>query len=91
MSVLATAAFWGATAERAIRTAAQAAIGVLTTNATGLADIDWAAAASVVGVATALSVLTSIVASGVGNAGPSLSSEVLTPPAAPIAADDPQV
>jgi hypothetical protein len=88
MSVLATGAFWAATVERAVRTTAQAAIGVLTTNATGLAEIDWAAAGSVVGIATALSVLTSIAATGVGNVGPSLSAEVLTPPAPPIPADD---
>lgn len=91
MSVLATGAFWGAAFERAVRTAAQAAIAVLSTNATQLADIDWEAGLFAVGVATALSLLTSIGASGIGNAGPSLASEVLTPPAAPVKADDPRV
>lgn len=91
MSVLTTGAFWAATAERAIRTAAQTGISVLTVDAatkvTGVADIDWSQTASIVGLATLLSVLFSVVGSNVGNAGPSFSKEVLTPPAPPIPAD----
>jgi hypothetical protein len=87
MSVLAAGAFWAATLERAVRTAAQSAIGVLTANAATPLEIDWSQAAVVVGVATALSVLTSIVASGVGNVGPSFTTEELTPPAPPVPVD----
>ncbi|MGG6652022.1 UNVERIFIED_CONTAM: holin [Salmonella enterica subsp. enterica serovar Weltevreden] len=59
--------------ERAGRTAAQSAVGILTVDATGLLDIDWAGVASVVGLAAIVSVLTSIAGSQVGTAGdPSL-------------------
>lgn len=88
MSVLATGAFWAATAERAVKTAAQSGIAILTTNATGILDVDWQQGLSVVGLATAVSVLTSVASAGAGNAGPSLSAEVLTPPATPVDADD---
>lgn len=60
-----TSAFWKDAAERAIKTAAQSAIGVLT--ATSIEVIDWEAGAVAVGVATAVSVLTSLVSSGAGD------------------------
>lgn len=58
-------AFWRDAAERAVKTAAQSALGVLT--ATSVDAIDWAGGVSVVAVATAASVLTSIVSSGRGD------------------------
>lgn len=58
--------FWRDAAERAVKTAAQSAIGVLT--ATPLANIDWEAGVGIVGVATGVSLLTSIVSSGRGDA-----------------------
>ncbi|MGH3388940.1 MAG: holin [Actinomadura sp.] len=64
-----TANFWRDAIERAIRTAAQALIGILGAGATGLLDIDWPAALSAAGLAALLSLLTSIVASGVGTKG----------------------
>jgi hypothetical protein len=82
VSVLATGKFWAATAERAVKTAAQAGIALLTTNVTGILDVDWAQAGSVIGLATAVSVLTSIASAGAGNSGPSLASEELVPPPA---------
>lgn len=81
MSVLTTGKFWAATAERAVSTAAQSAIGVLTANTTDVATIDWTAGATIVGVATALSVLKAIAAVNVGQPGPSFGAEEL-PPAA---------
>lgn len=60
-----TATFWKDAIERAIKTAAQSAIGVLTVGP--LANIDWEASAGVVGVATAVSILTSIVSTGKGD------------------------
>lgn len=81
MSVLATSAFWAATAERAVKTAAGSAITVLTTNVTGILEVDWTQAASVVGLTTLLSVFGSIASAGTGNSGPSLTTEELAPKA----------
>ncbi|HOY80518.1 MAG TPA: holin [Rhodoglobus sp.] len=79
MSVLTTGKFWAATVERAVSTAAQSAIGVLTANTTGVAEIDWAAGLTVVGVATALSVLKAVAAVNLGEPGPGIgSAEALT-------------
>jgi hypothetical protein len=91
MSVLATGAFWSAAVERAIKTAAQSVLAVLGVAAVTPADIDWKEALLTAGIGALASLLTSIASSGVGNAGPSLSAEVLTPPAAPVPADAPQV
>ena len=74
-----TRAFWTATAERAVKTAAQTAAALLVAAGTGLLDSDWTATASVSGMAALLSVLTSIGSAGVGNPGPSLTTEELTP------------
>lgn len=59
-----TTAFWSDTAERAIKTAAQTLLGVLTTGAVGLLDVDWANAASITALATLISILTSIASAG---------------------------
>ncbi|MGH3117789.1 MAG: holin [Gaiellales bacterium] len=61
--------FWRDALERALRTAAQTLIGVLTADATGLLEVDWVAAGSAAGLAALLSLLTSVVASGVGTKG----------------------
>lgn len=53
-------------AERAVKTAAQAALALLTANQTGWVDVDWAAVASVAGLAAVASVLTSLVSVGSG-------------------------
>lgn len=73
-----TKEFWQATAERAIKTFAQTLASLLTGSAVGILDADWGQSASVAAMATFLSILTSVASSGIGNAGPSLSSaEVL--------------
>lgn len=64
-------------AERAISTAAQAAIGVLTAGAVGLIDVDWAATGSIAGLAAVVSVLKSLVA---GTSGDGTASLVDTDP-----------
>ncbi|MFI1676031.1 holin [Streptomyces sp. NPDC020607] len=69
------AAFWKATAERAIRTFAQALAAVLVAEATSLLDIEWGAAFATAGLAAALAVLTAIGASEVGGAGPGITEE----------------
>lgn len=57
------------TAERALKTAAQAAAALLLNSAVGLFDIDWADAAATVGTAALVSVLTSLASSGIGSNG----------------------
>jgi hypothetical protein len=72
-----TLAFWAATAERAIKTAAQTAAGFFIVGTTGILDLDWATVGSVSGAAAVLSVLTSLASSGTGSSGPSLAGESL--------------
>lgn len=58
-------AFWKASAERAIKTAAQTAVALIGTDQVGILNLDWGEIGAVVATATVLSVLTSV-ASGVG-------------------------
>ena len=75
-----TLAFWKATAERAIKTAAQTLGALLVANGTGLLDTDWAPALSVAGMAVVLSVLMSIGSGAATGDGPSLTNaETLEP------------
>ncbi|WP_306317587.1 MULTISPECIES: holin [unclassified Streptomyces] len=62
--------FWKATAERAIRTFAQALAAVLVAGATSLLDVDWAAALGTAGLAALLAVLTAVGTAGIGPHGP---------------------
>ncbi|MFI9200150.1 holin [Streptomyces sp. NPDC053048] len=70
-----TAAFWTATCERIVRTFAQALLGVLGANATGVLDADWPGALSAAGLAAVLALLTAIATSG-GPTGPGLTETV---------------
>ena len=63
------ATFWKSTVERSIRTAAQVLLGFLVVGQTGVLDVDWEQALSVTGVAVIASILTSVVATGVGDKG----------------------
>ena len=63
------ATFWKSTVERSIRTAAQVLLGFLVVGETGVLDVDWEQALSVTGVAVIASILTSVVATGVGDKG----------------------
>ena len=72
-----TGQFWKATAERAIKTAAQALIAFLTVDYVPGTDLDFGDAGLGVLVATLLSVLSSIVSAGAGGTGPSLGPERL--------------
>lgn len=64
-----SATFWKSTVERSVRTAAQVLLGFLVVGETGILDVDWEQALSVTGVAVIASILTSIVATGVGDKG----------------------
>lgn len=69
MSFLTSKKFWVATAERAIKTFAQAGIALLTGDTLGILSVDWANVGQVSVLAALVSVLTSI-ASGAAPVGP---------------------
>lgn len=62
-----TGAFWGDLVERVVRTAAQAALGVVTAGAMGILDVEWNTVASVSGLAAVVAFLTAFVAGGSGD------------------------
>ncbi len=90
MSVLATGAFWGSALERAVKTFAQSIVAVISVAGFTPADVDWKQLLAVGGIAAAVSLLTSVGSAAVpaGNVGPSLASEVLSPPAPAVPADE---
>ena len=61
-----TATFWKDAAERAVKTAAQTAGGVLVVGVP-IWEVDWTAGLGITATATALSLLTSIASSGRGD------------------------
>lgn len=76
-----TAAFWKATAERVLSTAAQAAIAILTADGFNLLNIRWQGVLATVGLAALLSLLKSLVANQATRTGPSLTlHEQVIPP-----------
>ena len=64
--------FWKHTAERSLKTVAQAAAALLVGNGFGLLDADWLSVLSIAGMAGVVSVLTSIGSGYVGDDSPSL-------------------
>ncbi|GGT74464.1 holin [Streptomyces atratus] len=72
-----TSAFWLATAERAVRTAAQTLVATLGLDTVGVLDVDWGQGLSLAGSAALLAVLTAIATSGRGD-GPGLTETVRT-------------
>jgi hypothetical protein len=81
MSSLTTAAFWKATAERAVRTFAQGTLGAISADGIGILDVDWGEAFGIGGLAAVLAVLTAVAAGGSGTEGPGLTETVVTPAA----------
>lgn len=71
MANMLTREFWAASAERAVKTAAQTAIALIGTDQVGILSLDWAQIGSVVATATVLSVLTSITGDSTRKNGPS--------------------
>lgn len=72
-----TKAFINAVIERAIKTFAQSLIAVGLTGATGILDVDWTGALSAAGLATVISVLTSVASGAATDGSPSLADEKL--------------
>ena len=64
-----TKSFWIDAAERTIRTIAQSLLALMGTDALGIVGLDWMQMGSVAIGAGLMSLLTSIVASGVGDKG----------------------
>lgn len=79
MSVLNQPAFYIAMAERAVKTAGQTAVAVLTTDVTGLLEVDPVQALSVVGLATVVSIATSFGSIPLAGDGPSAVGETIEP------------
>lgn len=72
-----TLAFWQATLERAVKTAAQAAILAIGADQVNVLTLDWQTLAGFAGGGFVLSVLTSLASNGLAsNPGPSLANEV---------------
>lgn len=77
-----TLTFWKAVVERAIKTFAQAAAAMLIGDGIGLLDINWLSVGSVAGLATVVSILTSVATAGLSDGNPSVASvEKLAPKA----------
>lgn len=70
--------FWKDAAERAISTAAQSAIALLSVDGLGLLEVDWTVTASAAGLAALLSVLKSLAASTTGDGSASLARPTAT-------------
>ncbi|MDT3395425.1 holin [Streptomyces sp. B1866] len=70
-----TVAFWRSTAERAVRTAAQALVAALGLDEVGVLHADWGDGLSLAGGAALLAVLTAVATSG-GAEGPGITETV---------------
>ena len=77
-------AFWTATAERAIKTAAQSVITLIGTDAVGILALDWAQILSVTATMTLLSVLTSVASGPIGEPGPGMMSGEIIDQSVPL-------
>ena len=71
-----TATFWLDALERAIKTAAQTILGLIGSNVVDVTSLDWKEIGIATAFTTGLSVLTSIVSSGIGEPG---TASVLNP------------
>jgi hypothetical protein len=64
-----TRKFWEDAGERCVRTMAQALLALMGTDALGIVGLDWAQMLSVAAGAGIMSLLTAIVATGIGDKG----------------------
>ncbi len=75
-----TSQFWTDTAERAVKTFAQALLAVLTVQGVSdVLDVDWGRALSVAALATIISVLTSLLSLKLGNSGTASATKAVQP------------
>ena len=87
-----TLIFWQATAERAVKSFAQALAATLGAGGIAFQDVDWVLALSVAGMTALLSVLTSLSSIKVGDVGmPSLVSRTTGEPTPASPAPDTQL
>ncbi|MER6607392.1 holin [Streptomyces sp. NPDC000927] len=75
MASVFSGAFWAATSERAVRTAAQTLVAAVGLDAAGVLRADWGQALMLSGSAAFLAVLTAVSTSGAGD-GPGLTETV---------------
>ncbi|CAN5506988.1 hypothetical protein BH10ACT10_BH10ACT10_15480 [soil metagenome] len=74
--------FWRSTAERAVKSFAQSLLAILSASSFGLLQVDWLTCLSTAGMATLLSLLSSVASLRVGPAGdPSTVTTPATNPA----------
>ena len=59
--------FWKATAERAVKSFAQSLLAILSAGSMGLLKVDWVTSLSTAGMATVLSLLSSVASTRVGS------------------------
>lgn len=72
--------FWVSSAERAIKTFAQALVALIGTSAMSIIELDWTQMLGISATAAVVSVLTSIASANFGpNPGPSLTDETIEP------------
>lgn len=72
--------FWVSSAERAIKTFAQALVALIGTSAMSIVELDWTQMLGISATAAVVSILTSIASANFGpNPGPSLTDETIEP------------
>ncbi|MYT30458.1 MULTISPECIES: holin [unclassified Streptomyces] len=76
MATLFTTSFWANAAERAVKTFAQTLLAALGLDTADLLSLPWTHALALAGVATVLSVITSIATAGTGKPGPGITESV---------------
>jgi hypothetical protein len=90
-------AYVSAIVERAVKSAAQSALLAFGADKIDVLHADWQTVLGFAGGGFVLSVLTSLASSGVGNSGPSLTTEAIAPDAlstvevTPVEKDEPEV
>lgn len=88
MSIYMKKTFWAGTAERAVKTLAQAALAMIGTNAVAITHLDWANILAVAATAAVVSILTSLATPETAAALKDVRVEMVTAPTPPPV-DDP--